>query len=274
MKFQVELRDLRAAIAAVLPHTEDDGGRFGRIRFWVDPINVMIGATNTITVGLAVVSTMTDDTLLPDDEGRFPAFDLGPDEAKKILAVHKVRKVSGEEVEQTILFDVQTDSVVTHDISGLFAGTESLVVPLAEPVDGYPELPGYLGSNVHRAETEITSYAAEPLGLSGPALAAFVTAGKAYGAAPVLRLVQVADGRFVGVVTVGESFIGLVTARDVREQILADDTDALEAWEHWANRLPDRMLPPRADSGAADDARVELRVVDAPPSGAGAEAEE
>lgn len=239
MKFQVELQDLRAALTAVLPYAASDLPAFARIRFWPGEVNLTVAATSGFTAGLAVVSTMGDD--LDDDDPRF--FDVHPDEVKKLLAVHKKRKVSGEDVEQTLLFDVQDQTLVTSDVSGLFAGDESLSVPLAEDPEHFPDLPGYVGGLVHLAETDATSYAAEPLGLAGAALSAVVTAGKAYAAPPVLRLVQLANGRFVGLVSVGESFIGVVTARDVRERFLSEDEEALDAWPAWLSRLPDTPLP-------------------------------
>lgn len=257
MKFQVELQDLRQALTAVLPHAgkPEDLDRLGRVRFWLDPINMTVGATNTVSLGIAIVSVLHEDdsaVTFPGEDGQYPWFDLRPDEVKKILAVHKTRKVAGEDVEQTVMFDVHDDSVATQDISGLFAGNESLAVPLADTEESFPHLPAYVGSHVRRANSIDTTYRAEPLGLSGPALAAFVTSGRAYGFAPVLRLSQVSDGKFVGLVTVGESFIGLVTARDIREQIVDADQDAMQAWEHWENRLPDRYEVTAADSAGPE----------------------
>lgn len=246
MKFQVELQDLRAALAAVLPYAASDLPAFARVRFWPGEVNLTVAATSGFAAGLAVVSSMGDDLSYGrdlDEDGDRRFFDLHPDEVKKVLAVHKKRKVSGEDVEQTLLFDVQDETLVTSDISGLFAGDESLSVPLAEDPDHFPDLPGYVGGIVHLAETDATSYAAEPLGLAGAALSAVVTAAKAYGAPPVLRLVQLANGRFVGLVSVGESFIGVVTARDIREKFLTEDEEALDAWPAWLARLPATALP-------------------------------
>lgn len=252
MKFQVELRDLRRALVAVLPYGVGaaDGTDLSRVRFWPGEVNLTIAATTGYTAGLAVVSTMGSDDLSygrdRGDDGDSFTFDLTPDEVKKILAVHKTRKVSGEDVEQTVLFDVQDDTLVTSDVSGLFAGDESLSVPLADDPKHFPDLPGYVGGLAHRAEhVDSARYAAEPLGLSAAALQALVTAAKAYNAPPVLRLVGLADEKFVGLATVGESFIGVVATRDIRDRFLTEDDDALDAWPAWLARLPDRP-PERA----------------------------
>lgn len=247
MKFQVELQDLRAALAAVLPYAASDLPSFARVRFWPGEVNLTVAATTGFAAGLTIVSSMGDDLSYErglDEDGERVFFDLHPDEVKKVLAVHKKRKVAGEDVEQTLLFDVQDESLVTSDVSGLFAGAESLSVPLAEDPEHFPDLPGYVGGIVHLADTDATAYAAEPLGLAGAALAAVVTAAKAYGAPPVMRLVQLVNGRFVALVSVGESFIGVVTARDIRERFLTDDEEALDAWPAWLARLPATVIDP------------------------------
>lgn len=265
MRFEVELQDLRAALIAVLPHTpasNDDRPALTRLRFWPGPVNLTVGATDAYTMGLAVVSAdLYDDSDVVDHstgEVDLPTFDLHPDEVKKILAVHRRRKVGGEDVEQRIMFDVSAESVVTSDVSGLFAGDESLSVPRVEDEEHFPGLPGYLGSLVRRAETG-TTYAAEPLGVGATALAAFVTAAKAYGQRPILRVVETVEGRFIVLVAVGDSFIGVLTTHT-----LTAESDDSYPWPAWEARLPDRAeafvtaLATAASEASSADVQVEV----------------
>lgn len=242
MRFEVELKDLRRALVAVLPHAISDLPSLARVRFWPGPVNLMVAGTDSMTMGLAIVSI--DDYRDLDDhvdaatgEVQMDPFDVHPDDVKKILAVHKVRKVNGEEVEQRVLFKVTAETVVTLDVSGLFEGDESLSIPRIVDEERFPFVPGYVGSLVRTAEEGLTRYESQPLGVAMSSLQAFTTSSRAYGERPTLRIVETTPGRFVGLVAVSDSFVGVLTVTDVRA---LDQERAEDPWPAWAARLPDK----------------------------------
>lgn len=256
----VGTRDLRRALLAVLPHADTfDESPAHRVRFEVGDVNLTITATDRYSsVALAIVSI--------HDAGELggAVFDLAPDEVKKILAVHKPRRgnrsaeddLDSEEILALQLTGRDDVSLETRDVSGLFPGDEALTVPTLTLADNFPDVAGYLGESAHTHEVQGVAYEGAPLAVFPPRLATFHAASKAYGKALALRLVARSAGlgaapRFALLVTVGDSFIGLVrlehpdVEKDVHPEVFA-------AWHGWLVRLPSKATRPWESSPTSD----------------------
>ncbi|MDE9364559.1 hypothetical protein PZ938_02995 [Luteipulveratus sp. YIM 133132] len=271
----VGTRDLRRALLATLPHADHDlESDATRIRFEVGTVNITVCATDRLSsVALAIVSV--------HDVGAFAGqtFDLGVEEVKKILAVHKPRRgsrgdESDQDAEEILSLQLGADdaSLETRDVSGLFPGDEALIVPTLTPTDLFPDVPGYIGEAVHAHDRDGVEYRGRALAVFPPRLAVFHAASKAYGAPLGLRLIARrvdwdAPARHSLLITVGDSFIGLVrlehpdAENDVHPEVLA-------AWDGWLDRLPQEAARPWEKPEATEPAQDSSPDDDAPPADA------
>ena len=249
MSLTVGAKDLRQALLAVLPHARKaapgDDQRLARVRFMVTGQNLAVFATDAYTVGLAIVSVWDRDV---DDDGDAEdtglTWDLSAEAVRKLLAVHKPVKVAGSggdfEPEQTILVTLEHgengEQLRTADISGLLPIGEELVLPVLGPEEQFPDLEGYLGEAVYEHQHLGAEYDGQPLLLS---LAAFDAAVRAYSRPIAVRVTGHSRHRVL--VTVGESFIGLVSVGHAVDKVTEHQEEVLTAWEAWTLRLPQRM---------------------------------
>ena len=245
----VGAKDLRQALLAVLPHARkastDGDQRLARLRFVVTGQNLAVFATDAYTVGLAIVSVWDRDV---DDDGDAEdaglTWDLSAEAARKLLAVHKPVKVPGSggefEPEQTILVTLEHgengEQLRTADISGLLPIGEELVLPVLAAEEQFPDIEGYLGEAVYEHQHLGAEYDGQPLLFS---LAPFDAAVKAYSRPIAVRVAGHSRHRVL--VTVGESFIGLVSVGHAVDKVTEQQEEVITAWDAWTRRLPQHM---------------------------------
>lgn len=248
MDVTVNTKDLRQALQAVTGHAspDPDNQAFNRVRFAVGPVNVEVFATQGFSCGLSIVS------VIDNDDGEAGHWDMPPSAVKDLLTLFKVSKEVEEEA--CLRFSVDPEHVTVQDVSGLFPG-KAVTLPRQPDHDYFPDIPGVIGEAVHAGPGALDG----AMFTSGAWWAMFVAATKAYG--QPLLLTPTAGARRRLLVTVGESFAGLLTGSSDEDRLAE-----LERFrEDWRPRLPDR--PSTRGDGGDEDASRHLTVIDDPGEG-------
>ncbi|GAB6897697.1 hypothetical protein [Kineosporia succinea] len=238
---RVSTADLRDALNAVIPlakktSTGDDEIEH-RVRLIFAASWLLICATNGQATGLAKVSIVEDSrgvlgVLEPDDGPMI--VDLRPRRVKLILQQFKPR-ATDPTVDQAIQFSIDTTAKTLQatDVGGFWSDGESVVFPIEEAVDAFPDIVSLTG----RALNGIgTSQVGKPLVTDSTLLSLFRPAGKAYGHPLQVESTGNADSRGF-VVSCGARFLGTVESRH-------QDDDSLKSRDKWRNSWRD-LLPAR-----------------------------
>lgn len=259
-RFEVEVRDLRAALASVLPHVDHgkDPGALGYVRLLPGAQNLTCMATDRFSLGLGLVSIWEHED---EDLG---SIDLHHEDVRRVLDVFKNPGKDVKHGEAIIRITTHHTSakVSFTDAAGLFDGV-SLTVP-SPGQEAFPALDRavarLLASTAHTEQ-------GEPVHVNPATLARFTAAGRAYGEALVFEFLHSAGlSSGTALVRCGESFIGavqLLTLEDSRS------AEALQWREDWQMRLPDPIAgdPDGGDGEPGDVEDVEGgEDLDEPPS--------
>ncbi|WP_309080294.1 hypothetical protein [Zhihengliuella sp.] len=228
MIITVNTKDLRQALASVIPHAhEDPDTKLNRLRCTATGDMLYVQATNTVTAGLAAVSVWDADDISgsPDDD----VFDLTVSTAKKILAIFKASKKQPEdELGEAMTITVSDSELTFVDTGGLFPG-ESFSQPTGEVDGAFPNLPRLFAESLTDAKQ-----VPDRLVANGMLLRKFATAATTYG--DLLVIEPTGDSSRI-LISCGESFIGALMPMRVEAggELAADLKDAHEGW---MNRLP------------------------------------
>ncbi|OMH30631.1 hypothetical protein [Tersicoccus sp. Bi-70] len=225
----VDTRDLRQALTAVLPHagTDENVQDHHRVYFLPAPDQMLVCATNGWSAGMATVSVYDQDGLTADAET--DAFTLMPGTARELLGLFPASSQRDEnDMGGALRFTITGEDLVVLDVSGLWPGKElklpgtnsyetvlNLPLTFLRAVAAPRALPGRVPTN-------------------GKLLKAFTSAAAAYGKPLVIE----PTGRTTSIlIRCGASFLGLLTPTRF---------DDYEQTEHdtWADAWPDRLDGP------------------------------
>ena len=235
----VSTHDLRAALTAVKPHVtaHKDIEKFRRVRLEISSENITVGAMDGYSAGLALVSIW-------EDEDRDECIlDLTPEQVDKILHIFKAPKDKGDEPSAILRIEVGDNYVEITDVSGLPGiDGQSLRQNRSATDPSYPDIPNLI-SRSRSGELKWL----EQFAVNGDRLAAFRVAGVVY-SEPVV--IEARTGTRALSVTVGESFLGLLSPVPLDE----DAQVRLKEWnEAWTHRLPDPESTPRNATAAEQE---------------------
>jgi hypothetical protein len=233
---QVDTKDLRNALRAVVPHAEPnktgDLDAEHRVRLVIDDFHVNVLASNGATAAMAIVSIEDDsrtEQFAPDDGPLI--VDLTPRQARLILAQFKAKKTDPEGVQQYAALRVLKDGegLEVADVSGLFAG-ESIRFPGVGVSDNFPDVVAVITKALANASG---SPSPKPLTSDGSTLALFKAASVVYDQPLTVEATGSPESRGF-LVSCGESFLGVISSRH-------QDDDSLkrrDAWRTgWMRRL-------------------------------------
>lgn len=244
--FTIDLRDLRQALTAVLPHTSSSKvlPALQFLRLMPGPQNLEVSATDRSSLAFAIVS------ILDLYDADVSSIDVHRDDVRKVLAVFPAPGSDVPDGEALIRIERSSDEVTFTDCSGLIDG-KSLTLPAVD-WDTFPDVRLALAPYLHaatflRADSE-SWVNAERAGR-------FRAASKAYGETLVITRHGAKADRLGSThfVRVGESFLGLMQLSRADETRLAESREWLDAWRE---RLPSDLLQRAKDAEAAlDEAR-------------------
>jgi len=240
-RLEVPRGDLRAAVAAVVPHAGRESEatpHLGRIRFHVAGDALLVWATDYGTTALAAL--WSPDFLEADAEG----FDLAGCEAKKVLAVFRVPGGDGRYLweQQPMRLTVSKRTVTFEETGDIVAG-QSITLPRVQQLgeDEYPDVPRLLMEPLGQRRIPTTATHLDASVVNLPGLAKFAAAAKAYDPDnPCVRLIPDAPSGEL-LVSIGRNFVGMI--RDYRLGTPAGEIDA--AREMWARELEPLQRPPK-----------------------------
>lgn len=220
--FSVELRDLRRALAAVMPHVPSvkDSTQLSRVRLTPFAHTLELTATDRYTMALALVSIEEYYDAAAD------VIDLSAIDVAKILAVFK-NPAPGEDVR--IRIATTTEELVLTDISGLLEG-EALILQRVTAGDTlFPDVRKVFAGKLQRDQSITGDF-----WLNAPLLKRFDAAQSAYGYPLIFEPSNNIRTRSF-VVRCGDSFLGMVTQTRADSQALAE----AKGWvADWNERLP------------------------------------
>lgn len=220
--FSVELRDLRRALAAVMPHVPSvkDSTQLSRVRLTPFAHTLELTATDRYTMALALVSIEEYYDAAAD------VIDLSAIDVAKILAVFK-NPAAGEDVR--IRIATTTEELVLTDISGLLEG-EALILQRVTAGDTlFPDVRKAFAGNLQQGHTLTGDF-----WLNAPLLKRFESAQSAYGY-PLIFEPRSDVKTPALIVRCGESFLGMITQSRADHQALAEAKGWVEGWNE---RLP------------------------------------
>lgn len=230
--FTIDLRDLRQALTAVVPHTSTSKASpmLHFVRLLPGPQNLEVTATDRSSLALAIVS------ILDLYDADVSSIDVHRDDVRKVLAVFPEPGRDVPDGEALMRIERSAEEVTFTDCSGLIDG-KSLTLPAVD-WEHYPDLRLALAPYLHaptflRADTESWVNAE----LDGR----FRAAAKVYGDTLVVTRHGAKAGRngATHFVRVGESFLGLMQLSRPDDSRLADSREWLDAWRE---RLPADLL--------------------------------
>lgn len=229
MIITVNTKDLRQALASVIPHAHDDPEtKLNRLRCTATGDMLYVQATNTVTAALGIVSVWESEHLTGSPEN--DVFDLSVGTAKKVLAIFKASKKQPEdEMGEAMTITVSDSELTFVDTGGLFPG-ESFSQPTGEVDGAFPNLPRLLSESLTDAKR-----VPDRLAVNGVLLRKFATAATTYG--KVLVIEPTGDSSRI-LISCGESFIGALMPMRVEagEELAAELQEAHDGWMH---RLPE-----------------------------------
>lgn len=229
MIITVNTKDLRQALASVIPHAHDDPEtKLNRLRCTATGDLLYVQAASGITAATAVVSVWDVGALSgsPEDD----VFDMSVATAKKILAIFKAsKKQPDDEMGEAMTITVSDAELTFVDTGGLFPG-ESFSQPTGEVDGAFPNLPRIFAEALS-ADKRLP----DRLLANGELLRKFATAASTYGRPLV---VEPTGERTRILISCGESFIGLLMPVRV-EPGSEQEAELKEAHDGWMNRLPE-----------------------------------
>ena len=211
----VSLRQLRAAVKAVVPHCEptktgDEISQLARVRLTAGKNELLVSATNTKTTARAAVEIDEDsrDERFAADDGVF-SVDVAPGILRTALAAFKVgaAKADGEDSYAEVV--LTPAHIAITDVDALLPGL-SMVIPALDLVDGFPDIAGILQRAFGSASG---SPQAKPLIADKGPLALFQHAAGAYGRPLTFEATGTAESRGFAV-WCGPQFAGLLSSED------------------------------------------------------------
>jgi hypothetical protein len=225
MRFTVSTEDLRLALRSVGVHADpdDESPTLNRVRLDVGPENLTVSATNRFTAGHALVS------IWDNGDGELGPFDLTVTATKEILTLFKGKAGTGDEPDDSMMIEVDSEHTTITDVSGLFPG-KSLKLPTCPIATDYPDIGKILHAKISKG-----SEAANRIVTNGSLISLFCKATAAY----KQPLVMDFGGDRAGVlITCGESFIGVLMPVTIDE-----DTEMLiNTWHaDWTRRFEDEL---------------------------------
>lgn len=219
----------RRALQAVVPHADPDPemAPFHRVTLHLAS-DLEVSATQRYSAGLATVPVMENAAGLALEAGITPAT------ARDILAIYKVPKELEADAALSIMVDAG-DLVVT-DVSGMIPGRQFRTA-LAPFSDAVPDVPRIIGRHVEHPHRAVSAIDLDLI-IGAAWWAAFVPAARAYAASLYVTAVRSGTDRVALLVTVGDAFIGLLTAAlpASHDSALADELTATR--RAWARTLP------------------------------------
>lgn len=217
--FTVEVKDLRTAVTAVLPHVSSNkrDHQLRRIRLTPFGQNLEVTATDRFTVGLGLVSIWESD-------GEADVIDLDPLEVQQILTVFTA-PADGEEA--AVEFRTTVAELTLTDVGGLIDG-KALTLPRVTADEGYPSLRHLFVGRLDGAP-EVTGAA----WFHAKHLARFQAAQRVYGHPLVVD--RTPGPATMWSIRCGESFLGLICPVRPDEDALAEDARWVQDWHR---RLP------------------------------------
>ena len=228
-RFEVDLRDLRAALSSVQVHTSSSkvDTTLHHVRLLPGPQNLEVSATDRYSIGFALVS------ILELDEPELDAIDLHRTDVKKVLAVFGAPGKDVPDGEALIRIERKGAEVTFTDASGLIDG-QALTLP-TQTLGSYPDVRIALAKHLH----SIAFLPEEAESWENPKLAGrFQAAASAYGE----DLIVTRHGSLINgsqhFVRVGDSFIGAFSLSR------PDDDRRLRSAEwrrDWFTRWPTEM---------------------------------
>lgn len=225
---QVDTRDLRNALRAVVPHAEPN--RTGdlddehRVRLVLDSQHVNVLASNGSTAAMAIVSIEEDTRTqkFAADDGPL-IVDLTPRQVQLILHQFKAKATDPDGIDQIAALRVLADGegLEVADVSGLFAG-ESIRFPGVGVSDGFPDVV----ATITKALAGVgQSPVLKPLTTAGSTLALFKPASVVYDQPLTVEPTGTPESRGF-LVSCGESFLGVISSRH-------QDDDSLRKRDGW-----------------------------------------
>jgi hypothetical protein len=209
---QVPLRQLRAAIAAVVPHAEptktgDEISSLSRVRFIAAKDELLLAATCTHTTALAAVRIEEDSRAerFAADDSVF-SVDMPPGVLRRFNGMFQASRATADGIDEMAELTFGTDGeLVLTDVSGLFPGL-SITVPTLDLAHDFPDIVGIMSKAFSGA-----NYDAKPLVAKGRMFALFNAAATAYGAP--LQFEPTGSGESRGyIVLCGPSFSGAISS--------------------------------------------------------------
>lgn len=243
---QVDTRDLRNALRAVVPHAEPN--RTGdledehRVRLVLDKQHVNVLASNGSTAAMAIASIEEDTRRerFAVDDGPL-IVDVTPRQIRLILQQFKAKKNDPEGVEQIAALRVLGggEGLEVADVSGLFAG-ESIRFPAVGISEKFPDVVGIITKALANASA---SPSPKPLTADGATVALFKAASTVYEQPLSIEPVGSPDSRGF-LVSCGESFLGVISSRHQDD----DSLQRRDGWRQgWIRRLG--LATPLASAG-------------------------
>lgn len=218
----VSTADLRRALRAVVPHVERDKEApptLQRLRLIIGRDNALAVATNRYTAAIAVIS-LWDNAY--EDDG--VALDLPAEQVAEVLAMfHSAGEKEGDAGDDQLRIRLTDRYVTMTDTAGLFPGKE-VTWPRLATEEQYPDLPTLIGGMLSKAGTALTS----ALHASGKLLALFKVASTVYDSPVVIETTKAEGGALV--LSIGESFVGLLMPLRVDADGLAQQSAWRDAW--------------------------------------------
>lgn len=221
-EIMVSTADLRQALRSVAVHASQDKDTplLQRVRFAIRGGNALVTATNRYTAGLAAVSVW-DNTYGDDNTD----LDLPVSQVGEILAMFKSKGESSDDAGDDDLRIRLTDRYVTMtDTAGLFPGKE-VTWPRLATEDQFPDIPALVAGMLASAG----SSNAAALHTSGRLLGLFKAASTVYDKPIVIEPTSATHGALV--LSVGESFLGLLMPLKPSEEDLAEQKEWRRGWE-------------------------------------------
>ena len=215
----VGLRALRQAIAAVVPHAEptktgDEISKLSRVRITAGKDELLVMATNSVTVAMAAVEIEEDSRSerFAADDGIF-SIDAMPGHIRSILASFKVSRPTADADEVYAQVQISGQQVKVLDTAGMLPGMPpgfEITFPTLGLADGFPDIPGILQRTFSSA---MGSPGVKPLISEAKPLALFRHAAVAYGQALTFEPTGTAESRGWAV-WCGSQFAGLISSTD------------------------------------------------------------
>lgn len=230
MILDVNTKDLRQALQAVLPHVAQDEayGNLCNVRVSVTDQHLYVQATSTVSAAMAIASVWEYSDLTGDPTE--DVFELSPTTVKELLSIFKASKGQPDDsIGDALRITVNPKELRFLDVSGLFPGKE-FSIPNAELSPTYPNLTSLfwnaLASDVVVPARIVTN---------GKLLQLFAHAASAYAQPLAIEPTELKSRMLI---SCGESFLGLLMPIKAEEgSEIAND---LSAWKAgWFNRLPE-----------------------------------